>query len=49
VRRQFGRCAIDSIAINDREESEMKIKSKVRAGGPLDTIDTSGGGGRGCG
>jgi hypothetical protein len=29
-----------------REESEMKIKTKVRGGGPIDTI---GGGGRGCG
>jgi hypothetical protein len=36
-------------AINDREESEMKIKTKVRGGGPLDTIGGGGSGGRGCG
>jgi len=34
--------------MNDREEPDMKIKSKVRAGGG-DTLDTGGGGGRGCG
>lgn len=37
---------------NKREELDMKIKTKVRGGGPLTTVDGSGGsggGGRGCG
>jgi hypothetical protein len=36
-------------AINDREESEMKIKTKVRGGGPITTVGSGGSGGRGCG
>jgi hypothetical protein len=37
-------------AINDREEPDMKIKTKVRAGGSLPVRDDgSSGGGRGCG
>jgi hypothetical protein len=34
--------------ISDREESEMKIKTKVRGGGPISSVGGSGGG-RGCG
>jgi hypothetical protein len=49
VRRQFDRCAIGlATTINDREESDMKIKTKVRGGGP-DVLSGGGGGGRGCG